>query len=342
MKKFLAIAFCFIVFAGLFVFAACKNNCDTYEAAEVKENSLGYTMENFTKFQILLYRDGSYQIKFSAKGMPVVVSEKGTYKIQNNELALKKESGSELIQGIESYKSKEGEILAICKDKDSNETYSVLFRITNLPDYSKQEGTYGIKTLGSNSANITIDSFTSFTIKIEADGVYEVSYILGTEIRTERGRAVIKKEKLTLSKSSDEEVGISDLLISGKTISGQIAFESEKTKITFEKDFTHAADETYLDDVSAYIGKYLPAAKISGVSEMYLQLNANKTYTVSAVAKMGEVTETGTFNVTSKGVLKLTNTGGQSLVTAITENTTTSIKVVLIMGSAEAILLEKE
>ena len=342
MKKILAIIVCFILLAGLLVFAACRKDCDIYEATEVKENSLGYTMDSFTKFQILLYKNGSYQIKFSAKGMPVVVSEKGTYKVQSNELAMEMESGSKLIQGVESFKSKEGEILVICKDRDTDGTYSVLFKITDLPDYSKQEGTYGIKTLDANALNITIDNYSKFTIKIETDGVYEVAYIRGSEVITEKGRATIKKEELTLSKTSDEKVGLSNLSISGQTISGQIALGSEKVRITFEKDYNYIPETTHLDDISAYVGKYLPSSPIPSVPTMYLQLNSNNTYTVYALAPMGEVTETGTFKVTSEGKIQLTLVSGMELITSITENTTTTIKVILAMGSSGAIQLEKE
>ncbi len=127
-----------LVLTSLFAVTGCgpklPQGSSTYELESIEPNSANMTVDKVTAFYISLNADdNTYVAQFKAKGMPIFISEKGTYNISGSNITFNRNDGEVLISKGLNYSSKNNTITVACLMRGSDETYNAVFKLSTDP-----------------------------------------------------------------------------------------------------------------------------------------------------------------------------------------------------------------
>lgn len=123
-----------LVLAALFALASCSPKIPpgstTYELESIDPNTVGVSLDSISNFYISLdASDNTYVAQFKARGMPIFVTEEGTYEIKGTSITFSKNEGSEALiaEGL-SYNSGNDTLTVACLKRNSTDTYTAVFK----------------------------------------------------------------------------------------------------------------------------------------------------------------------------------------------------------------------
>jgi len=131
------------VLAALFIMTGCSPKIPpgsvTYELERIEPNDAGMSVDQITQFFISLdASDKTYVAQFKARGMPVFVSEKGTYEINGESITFNKSDGEALIATGLNYNTQDEIITIACLRRGSTDTYTAVFKRND--DFANPDG----------------------------------------------------------------------------------------------------------------------------------------------------------------------------------------------------------